>query len=164
MSIENARRISDFIAAQLSRINPEAASTYAANNERLKKSLDETRRQIDEQLAPVRQQGFYVFHDAYQYFERDYHLNVLGAITVDPDRQPGAKRIKEIRQTITAANARCLFREPQFQSRFVDTIVEGLDIRIGVLDPVGGQISAGSDSYFEIQKNMADAVAACLSR
>ena len=41
-----------------------------------------------------------VFHDAYQYFENRFDLNVLGAFTVNTDVMPGAEQLAEIREII----------------------------------------------------------------
>jgi hypothetical protein len=60
---------------------------------------------LAERFAPVRDVGFIVFHDAYQYLEHRYGLNALGSITVGPERMPGARRLSEIRARIDEVGA-----------------------------------------------------------
>ncbi|MCW9050573.1 MAG: zinc ABC transporter substrate-binding protein, partial [Deltaproteobacteria bacterium] len=82
--------------------------------------------------------------------------NAVGSVTIDPERQPGAKRIREIRAKINELNARCVFSEPQFESRLVATILEGTETRTGILDPLGADIEEGPDAYFLLLQRMAD--------
>ena len=66
-----------------------------------------------------------MFHDAYQYFERRYGLAAIGSITVSPEHLPGAQRVQAIHAKVAALGARCVFSEPQFEPRLVQTVIEG---------------------------------------
>lgn len=105
---------------------------------------------------------YVVFHDAYQYFEAAYGLNAVGSLTIDPERKPGAKRIREIRARIQTLQARCVFSEPQFESRLVATVTEGSGARTGVLDPIGAALPAGPEAYFLLLNALADNLVAGL--
>ena len=83
-------------------------------------------------------------------------MNWASPITVDAERAPGAKRIADIRAKIKALQARCVFSEPQFESRLVQTVIEGTGARTGVLDPLGVDLAEGEDSYFILLHNLAD--------
>ena len=89
---------------------------------------------------------FVVFHDAYQYFERRYGLAAIGSITVSPEHLPGAQRIQAIHAKVAALGARCVFSEPQFEPRLVQTVIEGTAARTAVLDPEGAALKAGPSS------------------
>lgn len=104
-----------------------------------------------------------VFHDAYQSFERRYGLNVVGAITVDPKRRPGGRRLRAIRDQLAALEAACVFAEPQFEPVLVDTVIEGTSARKGVLDPLGSDLAPGPDQYFELIANLANSLVDCLA-
>jgi len=140
----------------LGEIDPAHREHYQNNAERLKRRLDELHRQLKPRLAPVSKIPYVVFHDAYQYFEAAYGLNAVGSITVDPERQSGARRIGEMREKIKELRARCVFSEPQFMPRLVATIIEGTGARTGVLDPLGAELPAGPESYFRLLKALAD--------
>ena len=105
---------------------------------------------------------FVVFHDAYQYFEKSYALRAVGSITVSAERRPGAKRVKEIRETIRSLGARCVFSEPQFSSAILDTLLEGTKTRTGTLDPLGAGLPAGPDAYFTLMRSLGSSLAECL--
>jgi len=112
--------------------------------------------QLAAKLAPVQKTPYLVFHAAYQYFETSYKLNAVGAVTIDPERKPGAKRITEIRKKVQDLNAHAVFSEPQFESKLVATIIEGSGAKTAVLDPLGSDIQAGPEAYFELMNQLAD--------
>lgn len=140
----------------LSEIDPAHRDRYQENARQLRERLASLDRRLADRLAPVKAVPYIVFHDAYQYFETAYGLNVVGSITLDPERQPGARRISEIRAKIKTLNARCVFSEPQFEPRLVATIIEGTGARSGVLDPLGAELPTGPDSYFQLLDQLAD--------
>ncbi|MEW8228550.1 MAG: zinc ABC transporter substrate-binding protein, partial [Candidatus Thiodiazotropha endolucinida] len=75
----------------------------------------------------------------------------------------GARHIHRLRQTIEQRGARCLFTEPQFEPRLAHTLVEGLGVKIGELDPLGEQLSPGPDCYFLLMRGLTDNLLNCLS-
>ena len=160
----NARVMVTAIAARLQAIDPARADTYAANAEALRAriaALDET---LAARLDPVRGVPYVVFHDAYQYFEAHYGLNAVGSVTLSPERTPSARRLHEVRQELAARDARCVFREPQFAPDLVDTVAEGRDVRVGVLDPLGADLKPGPEAYDKLLRGLADNLTACLAR
>ena len=151
-----AKRIVTLTADALGQIDPARRDRYQANAKQMIERLDRLDLRLKKQLAPVKETPYIVFHPAYQYFESAYGLNAVGSITIDPERKPGVKRIKEIRDKINRLKARCIFSEPQFQSRLVATVIEGTGARTGVLDPLGADIPAGVDAYFQLLTRLGD--------
>ena len=145
------------------RSTPENAARYAANAAALTERIHAAEQIAADRLAAVSDRPFMVFHDGFQYFEAHFGLSAIGAITLSPERKPGARRIVEIRERITEAGAPCLFREPQFPPALVDTVVEGTEARIGVLDPLGVGIPAGPGAYPALIEEVADGLVRCLA-
>ena len=157
-----AREIAERVAAALSRIDPHNRGRYRANAADFSARLDLLDVDLRATLAPVAALPYLVYHDAYGYFERRYGLTKAGAVTINPQNKPSAKRIVALRETIRASGARCLFGEPQFSAPLLDTLVEGGDARIGVLDPLGAAIPPGPEAYFTLMKNLAEDLRACI--
>jgi zinc transport system substrate-binding protein len=160
---ENARLMAAAIAAKLSKADPANAALYRRNQETFERNLDNLDREISAMLAPVKGVPFIVFHDAYQYFDRHFGMAGVGSITIDPELPPSAKRLREIRDKIAARQARCVFREPNFEPALVDTVVANTEARTGVLDPEGASLDAGPDLYFQLMRGIAGALRDCLS-
>lgn len=158
----NASAMVEAIVATLVRRDPAHADAYSTNGTRLRGRIDGLKAEIGATLAPVAGKPFMVFHDAYQYFEEAFGLKAVGAISVAPQRLPGAKRLGELRERLTSADVRCVFREPQFAPKLAQTLVDGTPARIGVLDPLGAEMKAGPDLYFRLLKSDAEALRSCL--
>ncbi len=159
----NAKAIVRLLAAELGRIDPTNREAYGVNEARLLKRLDALDGELRERLTPVHEVPYVVFHDAYQPLEKRYGLNAVGAITLSPDRRPGARRLREIRDTITGLGARCVFSEPQFEPRLIATVTEGTGARPGTLDPLGAELPAGPEAYFDLMRNLVQNLESCLS-
>jgi zinc transport system substrate-binding protein len=160
----NAKVMTSAIAAELGTLDPGNAALYERNAARLMQRIDVMESRIASRLAPVRATPFVVFHDSFQYFEENFGLDAVGSVIVSPDRMPSARRVKELKNAITESGARCVFREPQFESALMQVLLEGSDARSGVLDPLGSDVVPGPDGYFDLMNANTDALLACLGR
>ncbi|BCR04222.1 zinc ABC transporter substrate-binding protein [Desulfuromonas versatilis] len=158
----NALAIAELLATELGRLDPAHREAYASNAQKLAERLRVLDAELEQRLEPLRKAPYVVFHDGYQPLEKRYDLNAVGAITVSPDRKPGARRLREIRATIGQLGARCVFSEPQFEPRLAATVIEGTGARAGVLDPLGADLPAGPEAYFVLMRNLAEALETCL--
>lgn len=159
----NAAVMTDRIAATLATADPANAARYQANAAAEKQKLAALDAELKATLAPVADKPYIVFHDAYQYFEKRYDLDGAGSITLDPTRQPGADRVQAIHARIQGLGAPCVFSEPQFEPRLVQTVIDGTKARTGVLDPLGSDIPAGPDQYPQMMRGLATSLTSCLA-
>ena len=118
--------------------------------------------QLADDLAPVAGHPYIVFHDAYQYLEHRYGLHPLTAITSHPERRPGAAHLSELNAQLSEHDVRCLFSEPQFDSRLIARLSEGRDVRHSVLDPLGSHLVPGPHAYDELMHQLAAGFSRCL--
>ena len=158
----NARRIVDVVADALGRVDPGGVRTFRANAEAMRLRIDALESSLRVRLAPVRRHAFVVFHDGYGYFERAFGLNGKGAVTVDPARRPGARRLAELRGALAEHDVRCVFTEPQFEPDLVRTVIEGTGVGTAPLDPLGVDVAPGPGAWFAIMRGLGDSVAKCL--
>lgn len=157
-----AKTMTAEIARRLTALDPEGTSAYAANAERQSLRLDELDRAVAAQLAPVASIPFVTFHDAYQYFVVRYRLNEVGRVEISPERAPSGRHLAALRQKIRASGAVCVFAEPQIEPRILPTLIEGLNVRTGVLDPLGVDLAPGPDLYGQMITGLATSLVACL--
>jgi len=159
----NARKMLAEIARVLAQADPADAERYKANAARAEASLSALEASLMRDLAPLRNRPYVVFHDAYQYFERRFGLEAVGSITVNPDAQPSAKRLAEIRGKLLRLSAACVFSEPLFQPNLVAAVTEGTSARAGTLDPEGALVDPGPEAYETLLRNLAAGLKSCLS-
>lgn len=163
LSPANAAAMTRAIAAALVDLDPVHADTYRANAEATVEQIEALTGELEAQLAPVRDVPFIVFHDAYGYFEDAFGLRDVGAVTLSPEQSPGTAHVAELQRTIRAAEAVCIFAEPQFEPRLVETLAAGTAVRIGELDPVGAGLEPGPDAYFQLMRGLAGDLVDCLA-
>ncbi|WP_298039461.1 zinc ABC transporter substrate-binding protein [uncultured Desulfuromonas sp.] len=150
-----AGRVAGLLAEALGEADPAHRERYRENGAALVERLEGLYVEMQERIAPVREVPYVVFHDAFQYLERTFELRAAGALTINPDRKPGARRLREIRAEIRRLEARCVFSEPQFEPRLVAAVIEGTGARSGELDPLGAKLSPGPEAYFELLRRLA---------
>ena len=156
---EIAKSIVNITARELSEIDPNNKSTYEKN---AANAIDDLEELINVTKSKINSNATYiVFHDAYQYFEQRFGIEVIGALTVNPEVLPGAKQLSEIREVIEHENVNCLFSEPQFNPSIANTIAKDTGIKAAVLDPLGAELEPGKELYFELISDMASSFENC---
>lgn len=137
LSPEIARATAVAIHEKLVELMPQSRAKLDANLKDFEAQLAATDKQVGNELAPLKGKGYFVFHDAYGYYEKHYGLTPLGHFTVNPEIQPGAQRLHEIRTQLVEQKATCVFAEPQFRPAVVEAVARGTSVRMGTLDPSG---------------------------
>ena len=156
---EIAKTIVQIAAKEMSEIDPANASKYEAN---AAKALNELDQLINDTRGKINKDATYVvFHDAYQYFEQRFGIEVIGALTVNPEVLPGAKQLAEIREVIEHEGVNCLFSEPQFNPSIAETIASDTGVKAAVLDPLGAELEPGKDLYFDVISDIALSLESC---
>ena len=148
----NAKVILNEMAEHLIENDAENASKYKDNLKKALKEIDTLTIQVMTELN--KSVSSIVFHDAYQYFEQRFNVNILGAFTVNPDVMPGVKQLAEIREIIEHDKVACVFSEPQFNPNIINAVAKDMKIKTGVLDPLGATLDPGKNLYFNLIKNM----------
>lgn len=162
LSPEMAKQAAIAIHAKLLELMPQNKDKLDANLLYFTDKIGQADEKIVKMLAPVQGKGYFVFHDAYGYFEKHYGLSPLGHFTVNPEIQPGAQRLHQIRTQLVEHKAVCVFAEPQFRPAVINAVAKGTDVRSGVLDPLGSNIALGRDSYADFLLQLSNQYVSCL--
>jgi len=155
----NAKVILFEMSKHLIENDPSNETAYRANLSKAYKEIDKLTKdvtaELNESTASV------VFHDAYQYFEKRFNVNILGAFTVNTDVMPGAEQLKEIREVIEHDKVACVFSEPQFNPDIIKAVAKDTNIKTGIVDPLGATLNPGKNLYFDLIKNMSKSFKGC---
>jgi len=163
LGVDQVGQVAKAITQKLMEMDDKHKDIYNKNLNNFLFSLMQTDKDIVAKLAGVKGQPYYVFHDAYEYFEQHYGLNNVGHFTVSPDRKPGAKTLIKIRQALAEHQAKCVFSEPQFQPAVIESVTRGSDAKVGILDPLASDIPVKDGSYFTFLHTLRDSYYHCLS-
>ena len=155
----NAKVILNEMVKHLIENDEKNASIYKSNLNKALKDIDGLIKNVKSELN--KDFKSIVFHDAYQYFEVRFNVNVLGAFTVNTAVMPGAEQLSEIREIIEHDKVSCIFSEPQFNPNIINAVAKDMNIKTGVLDPLGATLDPGKDLYFDLIKNMSKSFKGC---
>ena len=147
------------ISHELSEADPDNAAKYEQNENKTITSLNNLINEINSFIP--KDASYVVFHDAYQYFENRFGVSSAGALTLNPDVLPGAKQIDAIQDLIQDKNIKCIFSEPQYNPKIIETLAADMKISTGIMDPLGAFIDQGPEMYNQLILNIANPLKDC---
>ena len=129
-----ARHMVERIADALVALDPAGESSYRANAAALDAELAALQTAIAERLAPFHGRAFIVFHPAYGYFAREFHLEQR-AIEVD-GKAPRPKELEDLVQYARASGVRALIVQPEFNRSSAQTVADKIGAELVVHSPL----------------------------
>ena len=127
----NAKVILSEMAEHLIENDQKNEAKYKENLKKAHKDLDKLTKKVKSELN--KDFKSIVFHDAYQYFEKRFGINILGAFTVNTDVMPGAEQLAEIREVIEHDKVSCIFSEPQFNPDIIKAVAKDTNVATGAV-------------------------------
>ncbi len=158
----NARVIADKMAADLSAADPANAQRYQSNAKAFDERLDALDQRLKKRLANVEGKPYFVFHEAFDYFEDAYGLKHAGVFAVAAEVQPGAQHVAAMRKRLQEVGKTCVFSEPPLRPRLAETLVAGLPVKLAELDALGGYTPATAQGYEQVLEKLGNDLAGCL--
>lgn len=162
LAADNAKVIAARMAADLAKLDAANADRYAANLQAFEARLEALDGRIRPQMAALQGKPYFVFHEAFDYFEAAYGLKHAGVFSVLTEVQPGARHVAAMRKTLQQAGPSCVFSEPPLRPRLAETLSAGLPVKLAELDALGGTLPANASGYEQLLENLAAGFAQCL--
>ncbi|WP_339070471.1 zinc ABC transporter substrate-binding protein [Pseudomonas idahonensis] len=160
----NARVIATRIAADLSAADPANAARYQSNLRAFNERLDALDTRLKARLAGIAGKPYFVFHEAFDYFEDAYGLKHAGVFSVAAEVQPGAQHVAAMRARLQQVGKTCVFSEPPLRPRLAETLVAGLPVKLAELDALGGYTPATAQGYEQVLEKLGNDLAGCLEQ
>ncbi|MHC8302475.1 zinc ABC transporter substrate-binding protein [Pseudomonas sp. ZS1P83] len=162
LSPVNARVIATKMAVDLSAADPTNAARYQSNLKAFDERLDAMDLRLKARLAGIAGKPYFVFHEAFDYFEDAYGLNHAGVFSVAAEVQPGAQHVAAMRTRLQEVGKTCVFSEPPLRPRLAETLVAGLPVKLAELDALGGYTPATAQGYEQVLEKLGNDLAGCL--
>ena len=160
----NAQAIAARMAEDLAIADPLNAGRYQANLKAFDERMEQLDARLKQRLAPLVGKPYFVFHEAFDYFEEAYGLRHAGVFALSADVQPGAKHVAAMRAQLQKAGPSCIFSEPPLRPRLADTLSAGLPVQLAELDDLGMAVKVDANGYEKLLGNLADEFAGCLEK
>ena len=162
LSPVNARVIAARMAADLSAADPANAARYQSNLSAFEGRLDALDARLKQRLAGITGKPYFVFHEAFDYFEDAYGLKHTGVFSVAAEVQPGAQHVAAMRTRLQEVGKTCVFSEPPLRPRLAETLIAGLPVKLAELDALGGYTPATAQGYEQVLEKLGNDLAGCL--
>ncbi|WP_342650115.1 zinc ABC transporter substrate-binding protein [Pseudomonas sp. REB1044] len=162
LSSINARVIAAKMASDLAAADPANAARYQVNQKAFAERLDALDQRIKTRVAGIAGKPYFVFHEAFDYFEAEYGLRHTGVFSVASEVQPGAQHVAAMRTRLQAVGPTCVFSEPPIRPRLAETLVAGLPVKLAELDALGGTDPVDGKGYERLLEKVGVDLARCL--
>lgn len=150
----NMVTITDAVVAQLSEIDPDHASDFAANGKALTAELTALDTAYATDLTTCERREFITSHAAFGYLAEQYRLTQIGISGLTPDAEPSPARIAAVQQEARAHSVTTIFYETLVSPAVATSIAGDLGLKTDVLDPIEA-ITAESrgDNYIAVMQS-----------
>ncbi len=135
------------IAEALKQANPAAAETVTANLAGLTQQLTALDAELTAKLADLPERRYIAGHRAWEYFNRRYGLSQVAVVEPKPGTDPSARYVKEVVEIARREKVTAVFGEVQLSQALSELVSREAGVKTGLLDPLGGEQTAGRDSY-----------------
>lgn len=162
----NAVLIAQSIAELASEQEPANSGAFQQNLNRFKTSIDSLNLEIEESLSVGSKQGYAVYHNAYQYFEKQFALEHQFALLKDSELEPAIRDLVAARRRFDQEKPGCLLLEPDSNPRLVSTALSEHQLFTVETDLLGNRVAPSSaafkSGYIELMRNLTADFVSCL--
>lgn len=151
VSVRNYIKQVQNICAKLVEKDSINSDKYKQNTELYIESLRELEQEIEDAMATIGSRNIVTFHNTFDYFAKDYGLNVIGTIENEHGKNPSAGEIAVLVENIKKNNVRAIFVEPEYNVKIVDTIAKETGVKVYTLNPVTSGENE-KDEYINIMR------------
>lgn len=124
------------IANSLSKIDTIHKEKYLANANRYIAKLETLKLEMHKDLDALSRKKIVTFHEAFDFFAEEFHLDVVAVIEREPGTNPSAGELAKIIDKVRKTNAIAIFVEPQYEMGTANVIAQETNIPVYMLDPV----------------------------
>ena len=150
------------ICDELVKIDSINKAKYEENTKRYIDELEKLDKDITEVVLDLNGSNIVTFHNTFDYFAKDYGLNVIGVIENEHGKTPSAGEIATLVESIKENNVKAIFVEPEYSMKLVDTIAKETENKVYMLNPVTSG-DDNKDEYLSIMRENLNVLKEALS-
>lgn len=162
LNSDNGIALAKEIKDRLIEIDQAQAAQYQSRFESFVAEIETTNRDLTERFS-TSHNNYLVYHNAYQYFERQFGLQHSVALLADPETQPGIQHILRTRELVENSMPNCLLVEPESSMELVATLTDGMDIRTVSVDHLGYDVLPSDNPYRQLLLQVAESFESCIN-
>ncbi len=137
-NIEYWKQITNYLAEELGKLDPDNASLYEANAAKYLKKLDMLEDEVRQTIAtlPEEKRVLVTAHDAFNYFGKEYGFEVVGLQGLSTATEAGVQDVQNLAQLIIDKQVKSIFVETSVPKRTIEALQQAVkskdyDVQIG---------------------------------
>ena len=150
-SIRNYIKQIQNICDNLIKIDSKNKEKYIKNTTEYIAKLEELEKEITNTMVSIKNKNIVTFHNTFDYFAKDYGLNIIGIVESEHGKTPSAHEIAKLIEDIKSNNVKAIFVEKDYNVKIIDTIAKETNTKIYILN----SMTSGNDDkneYINIMK------------
>lgn len=136
VSIANYIKQIENITEGLVKLDSKNEDAYLNNSREYIKMLKELKAEIEEVINAIPNKNIVTFHESFDYFAREFGLNVVTKIEKEHGESASASEIVEIVKEIKEHNVKAIFVETGYNTNIAETVAKEAGVKIYELNPV----------------------------
>ena len=146
------------ITNAIKKADPERASEYTANAQKLGEQFDELDRLYASGLASCQSRNIVTSHAAFHYLASRYNLNQVPISGISPDEEPSTQTLIETTKFVQENNIKYIFFESLVSPKLAETIANETGAGVLELNPLEGltasDVQQEKDYFTVMQSNL----------
>jgi zinc transport system substrate-binding protein len=161
LDTRNAISIAALLVANLEQLDPQNADRYQTNLEIFRTDMARLESEIGKLVNADVLPPFAVYHNGYQYFEKQYGLSHIASFTNNEEVQPGIRRVLAIKKQLEDNGVNCILVGPSQNTAFLDNQLDLDGMRYVTIDVLAHGFAPARDGYARFMRELAGAIANC---
>ncbi|WEV45125.1 zinc ABC transporter substrate-binding protein AdcA [Streptococcaceae bacterium ESL0687] len=147
------------IEQQLVTLYPDQADKFKENASKYLKKLKALDSEFTEKLGQAQQKNFVTQHSAFRYLALDYGLNQIPISGLNPDKEPSAARLAELKKYVSENDIKYIYFEDNTSDKFAKTLAKEAKVQVASLNPLESltdkDLKEGKDYISVMKENLA---------
>lgn len=136
LSVPNAIKQVENIAKSLKETFPENADKIESNKKQYIKTLTSLDNEIAKETATYSGAQIITFHEAFDYFAKQYNILIIDTIETDEGDEPSAKELSELSAEIKEKGVKALFVEPHYKGNSANILATETGVKVYTINPI----------------------------
>ncbi len=164
LTVKGAKKLAERITEYVSDLMPDHAPHYKKNLEEYLQRLDDLDRDIFSLFENVKNKKFIQWHPAWDYFAKDYGLEIVGTIEYGHGDKPSIKEFKALVEKARKENVKVIVIGLNLESRATEALRREIDGTLVRLDSIGDPEDKEKNSYIQLMMYNAKKLAEALNQ
>ena len=148
----NMSKIGSVIAARLSAIEPEKATSFTTNSTALTASMNALSSEFTQGLATCKAKTLVVSHSAFAYLAKAFGFTQVGISGLNPEAEPSPARMRDVAEVMKANDVSTIYYETLVDPKVAQTIADETGASAVMLDPLEGLAFDSTGDYVSVMK------------